>query len=65
MITLVQSQRNLYGHSGSYEGYILALSWPGSICALKNCNKSENMKLWNIHGLWPNEEKDSNQLAYC
>ena len=36
------------------EGYVLALTWAGTICEFNRCTHYGKDKIFNIHGLWPN-----------
>ena len=45
-------------HKSYYDTYVLAIQWAKSICSVKRCPyNTNNGKVFNIHGLWPNSSR--------
>lgn len=42
----------------SYDRYVLALTWGGSICKMNECNHTGCATVFNLHGLWPSNETE-------
>jgi ribonuclease I len=45
----------------SYDRYIFATEWPGTVCLFNKCMTKINGSHFNIHGLWPSTAGDSPQ----
>jgi len=47
----------------SFNFWIYASEWRGSVCELRKCDQTSADKFWNIHGLWPSD--GSKGLSSC
>lgn len=42
----------------------MSLSWPGTVCTLKNCSILGKTNYFQIHGLWPNGKMNCGQVKW-
>jgi ribonuclease T2 len=55
----------LNAQAQSFDFYVFACEWAGSVCESENCSDDEGVstEFWNIHGLWPSDGNEG--LNFC